>query len=301
MNNEEKTGTINELYGSVQGIHNYVEIYYYQQAREIAAVTAIAMLRDNVPPADVRICIDNWYGVEIPEHAMKILEAEAKSDEEEEQLTGKRRTELSPSSLHDRCCRIRKAKRMCECGVSPDIIHSVYPELSEEEIDNICSSVDSDNTGTEVDNLTLSQLQEVVATPLKTTVERVAYLRGRWDKAKKVVQDLYCNHGGNSHPVYDFFQDSEIKYEDIISWKMEAKQYLEQKAIEKRAKETALRLLRAGMDPAATQASIKEWFCVDLSDSAFEYLVGQVEIEKNFSKIADAIEGRPGNVNQKNE
>ena len=104
MNNEEKTGTINELYGSVQGIHNYVEIYYYQQAREIAAVTAIAMLRDNVPPADVRICIDNWYGVEIPEHAMKILEAEAKSDEEEEQLTGKRRTALSPSSLHDRCC-----------------------------------------------------------------------------------------------------------------------------------------------------------------------------------------------------
>lgn len=65
-----------------------------------------------VPPANVRICIDNWYGVEIPEHAMKILEAEAKSDEEEEQLTGKRRTDLSPSSLHDRCCRIRKAKRM---------------------------------------------------------------------------------------------------------------------------------------------------------------------------------------------
>ena len=101
MNNEEKTGTINELYGSVQGIHNYVEIYYYQQAREIAAVTAIAMLRDNVPPADVRICIDNWYGVEIPEHAMKILEAEAKSDEEEEQLTGKRRTCL----LYTSCSR----------------------------------------------------------------------------------------------------------------------------------------------------------------------------------------------------
>ena len=82
MNNEEKTGTINELYGSVQGIHNYVEIYYYQQAREIAAVTAIAMLRDNVPPADVRICIDNWYGVEIPEHAMKILEAVGVKKEE---------------------------------------------------------------------------------------------------------------------------------------------------------------------------------------------------------------------------
>ena len=149
----------------------------------------------------------------------------------------------------------------------------------------------------QIDNLTLRRLQESTATPLKTTEERVAYLKGRSDKAREVIQDLYCNHGGNAHTIYYFFQDSEIKYEDIISWKMEAKQYLEQKAIEKRAKETALRLLRAGMDPAATQASIKEWFCVDLSDSAFEYLVGQVEIEKNFSKIADAIEGRPGNGN----
>ena len=149
----------------------------------------------------------------------------------------------------------------------------------------------------QIDNLTLRRLQESTATPLKTTEERVAYLKGRSDKAREVIQDLYCNHGGNAHTIYDFFQDSEIKYEDIISWKMEAKQYLEQKAIEKRAKETALRFLRAGMDPAATQASIKEWFCVDLSDSAFEYLVGQVEIEKNFSKIADAIEGRPGNGN----
>ena len=81
---------------------------------------------------------------------------------------------------------------------------------------------------------------------------------------------------------------------------MEAQQHLEQKAIEKRAKEIALRLLRAGMDPAATQASIREWFCVDLPGSTFEYLVGQVEIENNFSKIADAIEGRPGNVKSKN-
>ena len=55
-----------------------------------------------------------------------------------------------------------------------------------------------------------------------TDKEKAAYLRGRWDKAKEVVQDLYCNHGGNSHPVYDFFQDSDIKYEDIIGWKMEA-------------------------------------------------------------------------------
>lgn len=103
MNNEKKTGTINELYGSVQGIHNYVEIYYYQQAREIAAVTAIAMLRDNVPPADVKICIESWYGVTIPDHAIRILQAEATSDEKTEALTGNRITNLSPSGRHDRC------------------------------------------------------------------------------------------------------------------------------------------------------------------------------------------------------
>ena len=83
----------------------------------------------------------------------------------------------------------------------------------------------------QIDNLTLRRLQESTATPLKTTEERVAYLKGRSDKAREVIQDLYCNHGGNAHTIYDFFQDSEIKYEDIISWKMEAKQYLEQKAI----------------------------------------------------------------------
>lgn len=109
---------------------------------------------------------------------------------------------------------------------------------------------------------------------------------------KEVVQDLYCNHGGNSHPVYDFFQDSEIKYEDITGWKMEAQQHLEQKVIEKRAKETALQLLLAGMDTTAAQASIKEWFHIDLPDSSIKFLAKQVKVEKNFSKIADAIERR---------
>ena len=66
MRNKEKTETINELYGSVQDTHNYGETYYYQQAKETAAVTAIAMIRDGVPPVDIRICIDNWYSVEIP-------------------------------------------------------------------------------------------------------------------------------------------------------------------------------------------------------------------------------------------
>ena len=106
---------------------------------------------------------------------MGILQVEAGSDEEEEPLTGQRRTDLSPSSRHNRCWDIRKARRLHECGVSPDIIHSVYPELSEEEIGNICSNVDDD--GTKIDDLTLRKLQETVKTPLKTTEERVSYLR----------------------------------------------------------------------------------------------------------------------------
>ncbi|MFR5815024.1 hypothetical protein [Hominisplanchenecus sp.] len=72
-----------------------------------------------------------------------------------------------------------------------------------------------------------------------------------------------------------------------------------QKVLEEHAKSTALRLIRASMDPSATQASIKEWFGVELSDPSIKYLVGQLEIEENFAKAADAIEGRPGNVKSK--
>lgn len=68
-----------------------------------------------------------------------------------------------------------------------------------------------------------------------TDNEKAAYLRGRRDKACEVIQDIYCNHGGNSHPVYDFFQDSEIGYEEIVGWKLEAKRFCEQKVIEKYA------------------------------------------------------------------
>lgn len=98
-----------------------------------------------------------------------------------------------------------------------------------------------------------------------TDNEKAAYLRGRRDKAREVIQDIYCNHGGSSHPVYDFFQDSEIGYEEIVGWKLEAKRFCEQKVIEKYAKDTALRLLRTGMDSSAVHANIKEWFDLDLT------------------------------------
>ena len=128
-----------------------------------------------------------------------------------------------------------------------------------------------------------------------TDNEKAAYLRGRQDKAREVIQAIYCNHGGSSHPVYDFFQDSEIGYEEIIGWKLEAKQYLDKKIIEKYAKDTALRLLRDGMDASVVQANIKKWFDIDLSESSLQYLTGQIEIENHFAKIADAIGRRPGN------
>ena len=296
MDNEEKAKIVNELYGSVHDPHNYDEKYYYQQAKEAAAVTAIAMLRDGISPADIKICIDSWYGVDVPEHAMKILEAEAEADKDDEQLTGKRRTGLSPSSLHDRCRRIRKAKRMCECSVSPDIIHSVYPELSEEEIDNICSSVDSDNTGTEVDNLTLRQLQEVVATPLKTTVERVAYLRGRSDKAKEVIQDLYCNHGGNAHSIYDFFQDENIGYEEIIGWKQEAADCMERHLASQIARRTAVQMLQDGVTPGEVHVNIEKWFSIRFSDAQMVTLRRQANLNKCMSEMTVELEEGKHNV-----
>lgn len=295
MDNEEKAKIVNELYGSVHDPHNYDEKYYYQQAKETAAVTAIAMLRDSISPADIKMCIESWYGVDVPEHAMKILEAEAEVDKDDEQLTGKRRTDLSPSSLHDRCCRIRKAKRMCECGVSPDIIHSVYPELSEEEIGNICSSVDNDDESN-IDNLTLRKLQETVKAPLETTKERVAYLRGRSDKAREVIQNLYCNHGGNSHSVYDFFQDDTIGYEEIIGWKQEAADYMERHLASRIARRTAVQMLQEGQEPVEVRVNIEKWFSVRFSDSQIVTLRRQANLNKCMSEMTVELEEGKHNV-----
>lgn len=290
MDNEEKAKIVNELYGSVHDPHNYDEKYYYQQAKETAAVTAIAMLRDNIPPVDIRICIKDWYGVEISDRAMAILQAEAKSDEEDEALTDKRRTDLSPSGLHNRCCYVRKVKCMCEYGMSPDIIHSIYPELSETEIDNICSSVDSDNTGTKIDDLTLRRLQETTATPLKTTAEHVAYLRGRSDKAREVIQDLYCNHGGNAHSVYDFFQDDVIKYEEIVGWKQEAADYMERHLASRIARRTAVRMLQDGQEPAEVRTNIEKWFSIRFSDTQIIAIRRQADLESCMSEMTVVLD-----------
>lgn len=288
MGNKERNETINELYGSVQDTHNYGETYYYQQVKETAAVTAIAMIRDGVPPVDIRICIDNWYGVEIPEHAMKILEAEAKSDEEEEQLTGKRRTDLSPSSRYSRCWDIRKAKRLHEYSISPDVIHCTYPDLSETEIENICSNVDDD--GTKIDDLTLRKLQETVKTPLKTTEERVAYLRGRSDKAREVIQNLYCNHGGNAHPIYDFFQDREIGYEEIIGWKQEAADYMERETTKRIARRTAVQMLHDGQTPNGMNENIEKWFSIRFSDVEIISLRRQASLTKCMNEMSVTLD-----------
>ena len=280
--------TINELYGIVKDVNNYGQTYYYQQAKEIAAETAIAMIRDGISPADIRICIDSWYGVTIPDHAMRILQAEAGSDEEDETLTGKRRTDLSPSGLRDRCCRVRKVRRMCECGVSPDIIHSVFPELSEEEIGNICSSVD--NSGARVDNLALRRLQEATATPLKTTAEHVAYLKGRSDKAREVIQNLYCNHGGNAHSVYDFFQDDVIKYEEIVGWKQEAADYMERHLASRIARRTAVRMLQDGQEPAEVRTNIEKWVSIRFSGTQIIAIRRQADLESCMSEMTVVLD-----------
>lgn len=290
MSNKERSEIFDELYGSVKDTHNYNERYHYQQVKETAAVTAIAMLRDNIPLVDTMICINDWYGVKIPDHAMGILQAEATSDEETEALTGKRRTDLSPSRLHYRCCQIRKVKRMCECGVSPNTIHSIFPELSEEEINYICSSIENNNTGARVDNLTLRKLHEMTTAPLKTTAERVAYLRGRGDKAREVIQNLYCNHGGNAHPVYDFFQDSEIGYEEIIGWKQEAADYMERETTKRIARRTAVQMLQDGQTPNGMNENIEKWFSVRFSDAEIISLRQQACLTKCMNEISVTLD-----------
>ena len=295
MNIEEKVRTVDELYGSAQDTQNYGKTYYYQQAKETAAVTAIMMFRDGIPPADIQTCIRDWYGVEISDHAMAILQAEAKSDEEDEALTDKRRTDLSPSGLHNRCCYIRKIKCMCEYGVSPDIIHSVYPELSEEEIDNICSSVDNDDESN-IDNLTLRKLQETVKAPLETTKERVAYLRGRSDKAREVIQNLYCNHGGNAHPICDFFQDENIGYEEIIGWKQEAADYMERETTKQIARRTAVRMLQDKQEANEVIENIEKWFSIRFSDTQLISLRRQADLNKCMDEMTVKLEEDKNNV-----
>ena len=292
MDNEEKAKIVNELYGSVHDPHNYDEKYYYQQVKETAAVTAIAMLRDSISPADIKICIESWYGVTIPDHAMRILQAEATSDEEIEALTGNRITNLSPSGRHDRCWRARKVRRMCECGVSPDTIHNVYPELSENEIKNICSDVD--DAGTKIDNLTLRRLQEATATPLKTTVEQAAYLKGRSDKAREVIQNLYCNHGGNAHPICDFFQDENIGYEEIIGWTQEAADYMERRLTSRIARRAAVQMLQDGVTPGEVKENIEKWFSVHFSDDQIITLKRQANLNKCMSEMTVVLDKEEG-------
>ena len=294
MDNEEKAKIVNELYGSVHDPHNYDEKYYFQQAKETSAVTAIAMLRDSISPADIKICIESWYGVTIPDHAMRILQAEATSDEETEALTGNRITNLSPSGRHDRCWRARKVRRMCECGVSPDAIHNVYPELSENEIKNICSDVD--DAGTKIDNLTLRRLQEATATPLKTTVEQVAYLKGRSDKAREVIQNLYCNHGGNAHPICDFFQDENIGYEEIIGWKQEAADYMERETTKQIARRTAVRMLQDKQEANEVIENIEKWFSIRFSDTQLISLRRQADLNKCMDEMTVKLEEDKNNV-----
>lgn len=57
MDNEEKAKIVNELYGSVHDPRNYDKRYYHQQAKETAAVTAIAMIRDGISLVDTRIWV----------------------------------------------------------------------------------------------------------------------------------------------------------------------------------------------------------------------------------------------------
>lgn len=135
-----------------------------------------------------------------------------------------------------------------------------------------------------VDDLTLKKLHEMTATPLKTTAERVAYLKGRSDKVREIIQDLYCNHDNNLHSIYDFFKDHEIGYEEIIDWEQEAADYMERKATKRLARHAAVQMLQDGQKPAEVCASIEKWFSVRFSDSQMVTLRRQANLNKCMSE-----------------
>ena len=139
--------------------------------------------------------------------------------------------------------------------------------------------------------MTLRKLQETVKTPLKTTEERVAYLRGRSDKAREVIQNLYCNHGGNAHPIYDFFQDREIGYEEIIGWKQEAADYVERETTKRIARRTAVQMLQNGQTSNEMNENIEKWFSVRFSDAEIISLRRQASLNKCMSEMSVTLKG----------
>lgn len=140
-----------------------------------------------------------------------------------------------------------------------------------------------EKTGT-VDDLTLRKLHEMTATPLKTTVERVAYLKGRSDKAREIIQDLYCNHDSNLHSIYSFFKDHEISYEEIIEWEQEAADYMERRLTSRIARRAAVQMLQDGQEPDKVCVSIEKWFSVSFTDAQMIALRRQANLNKCMSE-----------------
>ena len=136
----------------------------------------------------------------------------------------------------------------------------------------------------QIDNLTLRRLQESTATPLKTTGEHVAYLKGRSDKAREIIQDLYCNHGGNAHPIYDFFQD------ENIGWKQEAADYMERRLASQLARRTAVQMLQDGVTPGEVKENIEKWFSVHFSDDQIITLKQQANLNKCMSEMTVVLD-----------
>lgn len=106
----------------------------------------------------------------------------------------------------------------------------------------------------------------------------------------RVIQDLYCNHGGNAHPIYDFFQDDTIGYEEIIGWKQEAADYLERKTTKLIARRTAVQILQDGQEPNIVKENIEKWFSVRFSDAQMTTLRRQANLNKCMSEMTVVLD-----------
>ena len=141
-----------------------------------------------------------------------------------------------------------------------------------------------------VDELTLRKLHEMTATPLKTTAERAAYLKGRSDKVREIIQDLYCNHDSNLHSIYDFFKDHEIGYEEIIGWKQEAANYMERRLTSRIARRAAVQTLQDEVTPGEVKENIEKWFSVRFSDAQMVTLRRQADLDRCMSEMTVVLD-----------
>ena len=89
---------------------------------------------------------------------------------------------------------------------------------------------------------------------------------------------------------YDFFQDENIGYEEIIGWKQEAADYMERRLASQLARRTAVQMLQDGVTPGEVKENIEKWFSVHFSDDQIITLKQQANLNKCMSEMTVVLD-----------